>query len=246
MASVREIRIYPVKGLDPAAVQSVRVLASGALDQDRRFALADARGRFLNGKNWPGILKVRATFDMTRREVTIEGRTFSLEQEGRELAAWFSESFGEPFEWREDTLTGFPDDTVSPGPTLVSEASIEAVAAWFALDPAETRLRFRTNIEFTGLEPFAEDRWYGSAIRMGDVTVNGINPCARCTVPSRNPFDGSPDAGFQKRFAELRKQHLPAWAHARLFDHHYRFTVNTRIPASEAGKTIRVGDEIAE
>ncbi len=143
-------------------------------------------------------------------------------------------------------MMGFPDDTDSPGPTLVSEASIEAVAAWFGLEAAETRPRFRANIEISGLERFGEDRWYGSTIRLGEVDWQAINPCARCVVPSRNPLTGVQDPGFQKRFTELRRQHLPAWADAWLFDHHYRFTVHTRIAAAtEAGKTIRVGDEVA-
>lgn len=246
MASVREIRLYPVKGLDPVVVEAAQVLSSGALEWDRRFALEDARGRFVNGKNRAEIYRIRARFDLVRGEVSLDGATFSLLRQGDEIAAWFSERQGDRVEWREDTATGFPDDTVSPGPTLVSEASIESVAAWFGMEAAEARLRFRANIEIAGLEPFEEDRWYGREIRMGEVGWQAINPCARCVVPSCNPFTGAQDPGFQKRFMELRKQHLPDWAEARWFDHHYRFTVNTRIAAAtEAGMTIRVGDEVA-
>jgi len=91
------------------------------------------------------------------------------------------------------------------------------------------------------LPPFGEDRWYGSTIHIGDAAVNVINPCARCVVPSRNPFTGAEDPGFQKRFTELRKQHLPEWAVASFFNHHYRFTVNTKI----VGHLIRQGDTVA-
>jgi len=245
MAAVREIRVYPVKALDPVVVESAEVLASGALAWDRRFALVDARGRFVNGKNRPEIHAVRAAYDLARGEVSLDGRVYSLSRQGVELAAWFSDRLGEPVAWRENEAMGFPDDTVSPGPTLVSEASINTVAAWFAWDRDETRLRFRANIEAAGLEPFEEDRWYGRTIRVGTIAVHAVNPCARCMVPSRHPRSGAQDAGFQKRFAELRRQHLPAWAGARHFDHTYRFTVNTRIAAEHAGTVIHTGDELA-
>ena len=246
MARVREIRIYPVKALDPAIVAEARLLASGALEWDRRFVLVDTRGRFVNGKNRAEVHSIRTAYDLRRGEVALDGRAYSLTHDGAAIASWFSDRLGETVEWREDKAMGFPDDLESPGPTLVSEASLAIVAKWFALDGEQTRRRFRANIEIAGLEAFGEDRWYGSAIRVGAATVNGINPCARCVVPSRDALTGAQDAGFQKRFAELREQHLPVWAEARFFNHFYRFTVNTRIAAGEAGKIIRVGDEVAE
>ena len=52
------------------------------------------------------------------------------------------------------------------------------------------------------------------------------------------------DSGFQKRFAELRQAQMPALARTEPFTHYYRLAVNTRIPTSEAGKVIHVGDAI--
>jgi uncharacterized protein YcbX len=69
-----------------------------------------------------------------------------------------------------------------------------------------------------------------------------INPCARCVVPSRNPFSGAEDPAFRKRFTELRKQHLPEWAVASFFNHHYRFTANTRTK----GTVIHIGDAVVD
>lgn len=245
MGSVGEIRLYPIKALDPIIVNEARVLGSGALAWDRRFALVDARGRFVNGKICAAIHTIRARYDLGRGEVALDGRTFSLLREGGAIAAWFTERLGEPLTWREDAELGLPDDTQASGPTLVSAASLDAVAAWFSCDDEQTRRRFRVNVILAGLDAFAEDCWYGSPIRVGDVTVDVVNPCARCVVPSRDAFTGVQDAGFQKRFAELRKQHLPAWAKAQFFNHHYRFTANTRIAPSEAGKVMRTGDSVA-
>src|SRR6266850_94947 len=49
---------------------------------------------------------------------------------------------------------------------------------------------------------------------------------------------------FQKRFSELRRAHLPSWSPSQRFDHFYRLATNTRVPPSESGKTLRVGDPV--
>lgn len=244
MPTVNLIRIHPVKGLPPADVTSARVLPSGALECDRRWALLDARGRFVNGKNFPNIHRIGARFDVSGREVTIDGRTYGLHAQGTAIAAAYGDILGEALTWTEDAHVGFPDDLDSPGPTLVSAASVAAVAGWFGLEVEAVRRRFRTNIEIDGVEPFWEDALYGGALGVGAVEVQAINPCARCAVPSRDAATGEATPGFQKRFAELRRANFAGSASPALFDHYYRFTVNTRIAASQAGKVIRVGDEV--
>jgi uncharacterized protein YcbX len=242
---VTHLCVYPIKGLDGTPVREARVLPSGAFEFDRRWAMVDARGRFVNGKNRVEVHSIRAEYDLARMQVTLDGREFSLTLEGGVIAKWFSERLGEAIEWRENTEVGFPDDTDSPGPTFVSAASMARVAEWFDLPVDEARRRFRANVEFDGVEAFWEDRLYGSRFEVGDVQVDAINPCQRCVVPSRDSMTGEQSAGFQKHFAELRKSHLPASAKAERFNHFYRLAVNTRIQKSEAGKTIRIGDAVA-
>ena len=244
MATVSLLRIHPIKGLPPTDVTEARVLPSGALEFDRRWALMDARGRFVNGKNFPDIHRVGARFDLAAAHVTIDGRTFGLQQEGAAIAAACGRILGEPLTWAEDADVGFPDDLASPGPTFVSVPSVAAVAGWFGFALEDARCRFRANIEIDGVEAFWEDALYGSTLRVGAVEVEAINPCARCVVPSRDAATGEATPGFQKRFAELRQTHLPAGVSTALFNHYYRFTVNSRIAASQAGKVIRVGDQV--
>ncbi|HKP28293.1 MAG TPA: MOSC N-terminal beta barrel domain-containing protein [Gemmatimonadales bacterium] len=45
--------------------------------------------------------------------------------------------------------------------------------------------RFRPNIVVTGAEPYAEDRW--GRIRVGEVEVAVVKPCARCAITTVNP-----------------------------------------------------------
>jgi len=244
MPTVSLLRIYPIKGLPPADVPEARVLPSGALEFDRQWALVDGRGRFVNGKNVAAIHLLQPQFDMTALEASLDGRTFSLTRQGRELASWCGERLGQELTWTENREVGFPDDLQATGPTFAAAASTSAVAFWFGLEVDGARRRFRFNIEVEGVDAFWEDALYGGIVRIGDVEVQAINPCARCVVPSRDARTGEAFAGFQKRFAERRQQHLPPGTSTALFNHYYRFTVNTKIAATEAGKTIRVGQSV--
>jgi uncharacterized protein len=226
-------------------VRETRVLPSGALECDRRWALVDVRGRFVNGKNVAAIYLLQPQFDVASLEATLGGRTFSLTRQGHELAAWCGERLGQDLTWTENREVGFPDDLQAAGPTFAAAASTSTVASWFGLDVDGARRRFRYNIEVDGVDAFWEDALYGGSVRIGDVEVQVINPCARCVVPSRDARTGEAVAGFQKRFAELRQQHLPAGTSTALFNHYYRFAVNSRIAAAEAGKWIRVGDAVS-
>jgi uncharacterized protein len=239
--NVSLLRLYPVKGLPPVDVSEAAVLPSGALALDRRWALMDARGRFINGKNVPMLHTLDARFDVPALEVTLDERTFSLMRQGREFAAWCGDRLGQPATWAENADGGFPDDLEATGPTFVSAASVRAVADWFGLEVDSARRRFRCNIEIDGVDAFWEDALYGSVVTIGGVKVQAINPCARCVVPSRDARTGEAMPGFQKRFAELRQQHLPPGTSTAPFNHYYCFTVNTRIDAAQAVKVIRIG-----
>jgi uncharacterized protein YcbX len=245
MPTVDLLRIHPIKGLPPVDVREARVLPSGALECDRRWALVDVRGRFVNGKNVAVIHLLQPQFDMAALEATLDGRTFSLTRQGRELAAWCGERLGQELTWTENREVGFPDDLQATGPTFAAAASTSAVASWFGMDVDGARRRFRYNIEIGEVDAFWEDGLYGGSVRLGDVEVQAINPCARCLVPSRDARTGEVLPGFQKRFAELREQHLRPGTSTALFNHYYRFTVNTRIASADAGKTICVGDAVS-
>ncbi len=241
---VSNLCVYPIKALDAVRVDEARVLASGALEFDRRWAMVDARGRYVNGKLYAAVHSVRAEYDLAKLEVTLDGRTFSLVRQGGEIAVLFSELVGQPVGWRENVEAGMPDDTDSPGPTFVSTESLERVAQWFELPMENVRPRFRANVEFSADEAFWEDRLYGSEFRAGDVTVFAVNPCQRCIVPQRDARTGERIGNFQKRFAEMREAEMPPFAKTGQFNHYYRFAVNTLIAASEAGKIIRAGDAV--
>ena len=116
--------------------------------------------------------------------------------------------------------------------------------------PIRERVRFRANLEIGGVPPFWEDRLYAEKpnrvhFRIGDDEFHGNNPCRRCAVPPRDPFTGESAPGnFKTLFLKMREETLPPWAERSRFDHFYRLSVNTLVPPTEAGKILRVGDEI--
>ena len=233
----------------------MRVLGGAGLQHDRELRLADAEGRDVNGKLLgEKILRLRSEFDLAYHELTVRDGSSTLQarlpaQQAR-AEQWFSERLGMPIRIEQNASGGFPDDVAASGPTLVSRATLEAVAGWFGLDLEETRRRFRANLEIEGAPAFWEDRLFGAdgltrQFSMGEVLLEGVNPCARCTVPSRDSRSGAlAPPGFAKLFAEKRRATLPEWAEPSRFDHFYKLAVNTRIPDSENGKLLHVGDEI--
>lgn len=253
------IRLHPIKSLDPVSVSQARINPSGGLEYDRAWALYSVDGKWVNGKRTAAIHTIRAKFADDLGSVTISAptdarnlpiRTFAFPDAHEDAAEWFSVFFQQRILVRH-SIHGFPDDTIANGPTIVSKASLQAICEWFAgvtLD--EARRRFRTSLEIDGVPAFWEDQLFGESrqeivrFRIGEVSFEGSNPCERCPVPPRNPFTGETRDGFQKRFAQLRETNLPPWAPRRAFDHFYRFTTNTRVPPSETGKLLRAGDVI--
>jgi uncharacterized protein len=255
------IRLHPIKSLDPVYVNEARVGPAGGLAFDRAWALYTADNRWVNGKRTSAIFLIRAAFapDLTSVALSVPGDRrqiptceFSFPSDTEGAAEWFSVYFEQRILVRY-SANGFPDDPDANGPTIVSTATLQKVCDWFAdigIDLAEVRRRFRTTLEIDGTPAFWEDRLFGSPktyaprFRIGKVNFEGSNPCARCNVPPRDSYTAENFAGFQKRFTELRRESLPSWATLERFDHFYRLATNTRVAPSQAGKILRVGDPL--
>ena len=243
---IARIDLHPIKGFDAVRVDAATVLPSGALAGDRRWAFVDGTGRFVNGKQFPAIHPIRTTVDPAASTAVVDDLHFLLTGDATPLEDWMSGRLGTPVRLREHPTAGFPDDTESPGPTLIATATLETVAGWFDLTLEQTRARFRANLEVGGVPAFWEDAFYGRTCSIGDESVELIlnNPCARCVVPSRDASTGEALVGFQKRFTELRKATLPAGVDPTPFNHFYRLAVNTRLAPTATGGVVRTGDAI--
>jgi uncharacterized protein YcbX len=174
MPTLDRITVYPVKSLDGMEVVGSCVLESGALEHDRRWRLVDMDGRVINAKRSALLHAIRAEFALDERLVTlwidpaaIAARALpaaDLDRDSFHLVPgqggpceWLSEAFGEGVLLQERVAGGFPDDRDAAGPTLVATSSLVEVARWFGFDLAESRRRFRANLEIGGCDAFWED-----------------------------------------------------------------------------------------
>lgn len=245
------ISLFPIKSLDAYEPERATITPAGPIEGDRRYAMVDGDGEYVNGKRTPNVHRLHASYDDPDRvELSTPERDaneFDLTTDREELAEHLSEHFGHPVELVRDE-TGMPDDTEIPGPTVISTATIEEVASWFDISVESVRRRFRANLEIEGVPAFWEDRLFSDQGRVvdfsiGGVRLAGVNPCQRCVVPSRDPDTGEEFEGFRERFIEKREETLPEWTDSDRFDHRFRLMVNTRVPEDGAGE-IEVGDAV--
>ena len=269
MPKLSKILIFPIKSLDPIAVNAVQISSGGALQGDREFAIFDRNGKYINAKRYPKIHLIRANYNSAYNSgdrlvhLSIQDQedqnqadvvTFHLDRDRQALTNWFSEFFGQPVELRQNNINGFPDDPDAWGPTIISEATLAKVQSWYTDPPLsleQLRLRFRTNLEITDSAPFWEDSLFAKAdatfpFQIGDVQFLGTNPCQRCPVPTRDPFTGEIYPEFSKIFAQQREANLPINVERSRFNHFYRLALNTRIPLTESGKILKIGDSVCK
>jgi uncharacterized protein YcbX len=248
------IFVYPIKSLDGVALDEARIGPHGALEGDRRFAVCDATGAFVNAKRTPAMHTIRAAFGpgLSRVGLSTHERPaewFDLEKERASVAAWLTERLGFEVGLVENRDGGFPDDVEASGPTVVSTATLEVVAEWFpGLDVAEVRRRFRANLEIGEAPPFWEDSLYSESgprpFLVGEVRLFGLRSSRRCVVPTRSAHGGRRTPRFQKLFAQRREETLPSWAPRSMFDHYYRLATNTIADPTSVGRRLQVFDSV--
>jgi hypothetical protein len=252
MAHLAHLRIYPVKGLDGQAVEEATVRDGGTLAGDREFALVDPEGETVNAKQSGRLQALRTEFDRSTGELRVETPAgqrlgFDLDSGTGRAGEWFSEFLDRQVRLEQDRSVGFVDRR-GMGPSVISTATLEAVASWFDGVTVEgARRRLRANVEVGGVPAFWEDRFVGEgapAFSAGGVRFEGVTPCARCIVPARDPDTGQPLEGFREQFLRRRQETFPEWADREAFDHLYTLMIITRIPESDRGGSLEVGDAV--
>jgi len=212
-----QIWVYPIKSLPGVAVKQSEISPAGNLRHDREFALFDTDLRIVNAKRLAAFHQVRAVWDLDRWLVSLSTNSnpapqwFHLDQDRQAIGEWLSQSLGISVHLMQQVVGGYPDDREASGPTVISTATLKAVAEWFpSLTVDEIRRRFRANLELEGGDAFSEDRLFAGPgeqveFKIGTATLLGTNPCQRCVVPTRASTSGEALLLFQKRFGEQRR-----------------------------------------
>lgn len=272
MPELSRIRVYPVKALDGVEVDSVDVRGEGWIDYDRQFALFDADGEYVNARQNELVHGIEASFDLDAGTVELRADGREPIRCGLDglagnagVEAWLSEYFGEPVTVERAGKANFTDSAggivpyriSATGPTVVGTETLREVASWYDDITVEgVRRRLRTNLELAGGEPFWEDRLFTDPdhaveFTIGGVTLYGMMSKPRCVTPSRDPDTGDRTEDFPRTFVENRRETFPDWADADHLGQHIEFdvdgyfylTVVTRIPGTESGERLSVGDE---
>jgi uncharacterized protein len=181
---------------------------------DRRFYLVDELGQLTNAKRVPLLLTVRPEVVDGRLllafadglavdgEIAL-GRPVETSFYGRPVAGrlvegpWsdaLSELAGKRLDLVRTEREGDGQDRgPKAGATLVSTASLEAIAeAAGVTEPVDGR-RFRMTIGIHGVEPHAEDGWLGTRVRAGGAVVEVRANVGRCAVTTLDPDRGVRD-----------------------------------------------------
>jgi uncharacterized protein YcbX len=279
MPTLDRITLYPVKSLDGVEVAEAHVLPSGALENDRRWRLVDLDGRVVNAKRTAAFHPIRAEYDLAEKLISLSrwadppsapAATFPLVPGPEGPCEWLSDALGVKVLLEERPDGGFPDDRDAAGPTLVSTASLEEVARWFGFELAESRRRFRANLEIGGCDAFWEDALASPAparrppslgelppdlpgdpyadlppaepreFSIGEPRFLATNVCKRCVVPTRDSRSGAVTAHFRDAFEARRGRGLRADVDASGWNHLYRLGINTRLMSVQASSKERI------
>ncbi len=250
------ITIYPVKSLDGMDLQNAVITDGGCLLHDREYAISDEAGNFIIGKSNQQVHSLRSQVDFEKDTISFctvsetVWRHFHLQKEKLAIQSFLTDYFGVKTLLLQNKNGRFMDMPDISGITVLSTSSLKEVSTWFNnMDLDETRKRFRATIEIEGVPAFWEDHLFskeGSGIefKVGEVTMFGMSPRARCVVPTRNPKTGERIPGFSKSFSRHRASTLPQGSTLEKYDHHYYLSVNCYIPVTEIGKRIEIGNKI--
>lgn len=254
---ISKIRIYPVKSLGYVELEDGEV-GIHSLKGDREFAMVDSEGSLLNGKRTSRVNQLKSTFDLKEGLVWLSDKTkddapvsFELRVGNTNLDGYLSEFFGINLNLIQNEEGQLMDIPMESSVTIVSEASLRTLQNDIGRYSMENiRQRFRSNIELRGVEAFWEEHLYqepgvGMRFKLGDVTLVGISPRARCNVPPQNPDDGEMDRNFVREMIQSRNESMPPYSNLEAYGRSsYFLTINVYLPLSEAGKKIRLNDEL--
>lgn len=230
--TVTSLHRWPVKSMGGEQVASLNVDRRGAAG-DRAHAVFDefkGAPRRLTAREAPRMLAWRAAYDGADPapgdvpDATLtapDGRIWSTADP--ELPAVLGEDLGRPVQLRSDAalMPDLPDSLL-----VITRATHAAVRDALGGD-LDVR-RFRTNLLVDlDAKAYAEERWEGRTLRVGDVELELLHPCERCVIPTRDP-------DTQRKNPEVLR-----WLHR---EHRGLFGINARAPRPG---TIRAGDTVA-
>ena len=199
---------HPIKGVGSESVASVNLQRDRPLPGDRAWAIAHAghpggdgwrpRGDFTVVAAGPALAAVTAESDGDRVTLHHPDRPttrFDLPDDADALIDWLAPLWPDtrPAASRlckAPLSTGMPDNGIA-SLSILTQASLDALSgvAGVPLDPR----RFRGNVLIDGATAWAEFDWIGKRIRLGEATLEVLEPIERCRATEADPDTGVRD-----------------------------------------------------
>lgn len=224
MRFVARINVTPVKGTSLQHPDRVELTSNG-IPENRRFFLVDEDGSLFSAPDLGPLVRIRAHLAAVGGRLTltfpdgatVEGPGGAV---GDELVVDF---YGRPVEAMvvegpfSEALSAFAERplrlvrSVRPGDgsdvhhlSLVSSASVAALAAGAGHDGELDARRFRMDLELDGCEPYEEDGWDGRRVRLGSAVVRLHGQIPRCVLTTKDPVTGLKDFDTLREIARQR------------------------------------------
>lgn len=254
-AKVSNIRVYPIKALDPIELTESEV-ALYSLKHDREFAILADDGRFVNSKRTGRVNQLQARFNMANYQIKLGLRgsdqleNFELRAENPTLDQYLSDFFDLKVKLVQNLEGSLMDMPRVAAVTILSNASLLSLQndlGDYTLE--DLRLRFRANIELEGVEAYWEEQLFaeektGIRFKLGETEMIGLSPRARCNVPPRDPWTGETDKLFVKNMMDSRAKTLSPDSLLHHYKNLYYLSINTHIAENQKGKLLKLGDEL--
>ena len=226
MATVAWISIAPVKGLALVHRDEVELEPFG-VRENRRFYVVDADGRLINGKRLGRLVQIVPEYDeaagtlalrfpdgtVVDGEVTLDGSVetsfYGRPVTGRAVTGPWSDALS-AYAGRSLRLVRTQDAGAGvdrggeSGVTLVSTASLDALAAAAGSGERVDGRRFRMLFGVDGTAPHEEDAWLGAPVRIGSAVVVPKGNVGRCAVTTHDPDTGIANFDTLRVLSEYR------------------------------------------
>lgn len=229
---------YPIKGIAGRALAEAELEPRGLrddrrwllVDADGRFlsqrerpamahvrAEPEAGGWRVQAPGQASLLLQRPAANAARIAVTVWGDSVEAPLADPASAAWFSAVLGQPVRvvyMDAAAVRPVDPDYAAAGdevsfadgfPLLIAnEASLTDLSE--RVGEPLSMARFRPNLVIRGAEAWAEDGW--RRLRIGEVEIELVKPCARCQVTTLDPATAEPHPRQEplRTLAQFRKQ----------------------------------------
>jgi len=218
MGKVAEIHRYPVKGLGPETLPSVRLEPGCEIPYDRHWGLMFQDTEFDSATPKPVSKKhflmlarfeqlagfqtqidaVSGRISLRRQDEVLFSGDLNHAPDGDELARFVEGEIGLALRGKKTSLRRVNgaqfSDTGYPLISLINRASVNAIGEKLGKQLCPSR--FRGNILMDGLAPWQEADWTGKTLKIGDAELSVLMPIERCNATNVNPANGERDTAI--------------------------------------------------